>query len=123
MLCRAVPCSAQRMSIDYCQSRFKNAPEPARCEAALRLYDQCGGKSNCTHSACLNAPWPGACCPKGTECKKQDAFFYQCLPIDHDMSVKGYKTPQVRRVIACVRVWKQPRAVKLRWRWNGLCML
>lgn len=79
------------MSIDYCQSRFQPA-EAKGCTSHLKLYDQCGGKTNCTHSSCLNAPWPGVCCPRGSECSRQDSFLYQCLPLDADISTKVFKT-------------------------------
>lgn len=82
------------MSIGYCQSKYK-PPQPAGCKTHLKLHDQCGGKSNCTHSGCLNAAWPGACCPRGSECRMQDAFYYQCLPLDADTSVKTFKTAPV----------------------------
>jgi hypothetical protein len=65
----------QMVSIGYCASRFKQ-PEPTTCVAKLGLGDQCGGKSNCSSSlGCVNAPWPGACCPSGSECRRRDAVF------------------------------------------------
>lgn len=87
------------MSIDYCGSKYKGAQQAGGgCKARLKLYDQCGGKSNCTtqsSAGCVNAPWPGACCPRGSECRMQDAFYYQCLPLDADQAARSYKTAPV----------------------------
>lgn len=87
------------MSIDYCGSKYNNKGAQQAgggCKARLKLHDQCGGKSNCTQSAgCVNAPWPGACCPRGSECRMQDAFYYQCLPLDADQAARSYKTVPV----------------------------
>jgi hypothetical protein len=107
------------MSIDYCSSRYKGAAQQQQqqqagvCKTRLKLYDQCGGKSNCTQSGlgCVNAAWPGTCCPRGSECRMQDAFYYQCLPLDADLTARSYKTAPVGGSAGEVLVSKNPLGV------------
>lgn len=71
-------CLRQTVGYDYCNKKYRH-PEPNSCAAVLKEFDQCGGKSKCSDFGCQDAPWPGACCPHGTKCHRQDAFYYQCL--------------------------------------------
>lgn len=85
-------CAAlQVVSIDYCQNIYKQ-PQPQACTARLQLGEQCGGKTNCTAASCLNAPWPGTCCPAASECKRLDAFMYRCQTSSAASPVSSDKT-------------------------------
>lgn len=58
---------------------------------AAALWDQCGGSSGCddtTHQPCADGRWSGLVCPGGSTCQRQDAWFWQCVPIA-DSSVKA----------------------------------
>jgi hypothetical protein len=68
----------QTLGYDYCHNKFRH-PEPNSCAAVLQEFDQCGGKSKCSDFGCEDEAWPGACCPQGTRCYRQDPFYYQCL--------------------------------------------
>uniref|UniRef100_A0A383VIB2 CBM1 domain-containing protein n=1 Tax=Tetradesmus obliquus TaxID=3088 RepID=A0A383VIB2_TETOB len=68
----------ETLGYDYCNNKFRH-PEPNSCAAVLQEFDQCGGKSKCSDFGCEDEPWPGACCPQGTRCYRQDSFYYQCL--------------------------------------------
>lgn len=79
VLCRVTLCHLlQTLGYDYCNNKFRH-PEPNSCAAVLQEFDQCGGKSKCSDFGCEDEPWPGACCPQGTRCYRQDSFYYQCL--------------------------------------------
>ncbi|KAF6260820.1 hypothetical protein COO60DRAFT_1700160 [Scenedesmus sp. NREL 46B-D3] len=70
--------SNETLGYDYCSTMFRH-PEPNSCAAVLSEYDQCGGKSKCSDYGCQDEAWPGACCPQGTKCYRQDLFYHQCL--------------------------------------------
>ena len=52
------------------------AEAPGQECAKLATYSQCGGVSGGT----ADAPFVGACCPSGTTCVRQNAYYWQCLP-------------------------------------------
>lgn len=47
------------------------------CARVLGANDPCGGIKTCGQ----DAPCPGTCCSLGYECRRQDQWYYQCLPV------------------------------------------
>lgn len=76
---------------DYCMDEVKApaapsapaapAPEPdvQACVKDIPLWGQCGGTSNCSEWGCADQQWAGACCEPGLECRRQDAYWWQCV--------------------------------------------
>lgn len=85
------------VSYDYCTAAAP-VPDGSRCLKALKEFDQCGGKSKCNDWACADAAWPGACCPTGLSCERQNAFYWQCLSPNRPMPACGM---QLRRWDQC----------------------
>jgi hypothetical protein len=70
------------VAFDYCTSlapALQPRPAGACKRAPLPEWSQCGGKGNCTEWGCADEAWAGACCSGGLQCKKVDAYYWQCV--------------------------------------------
>jgi hypothetical protein len=69
-------------AFDYCNTERPPALSAKRdgCTGErIGEWHQCGGKSGCRGWGCADEPWGGACCAEGLECRRQDAFYWQCV--------------------------------------------
>jgi hypothetical protein len=69
-----------QLAFDYCAAEPASMRPRTGCRHGPRIptWGQCGGKSNCTGWGCYDGAWPGACCEDGLECRRLNAFYYQC---------------------------------------------
>jgi len=83
---------ASTFAFDYCTS--KRPPALNRKQSGCRTgaigeWGQCGGKSGCTEFGCADAKWQGACCRAGLECRRQDAYYWQCVKPGTQMNTQA----------------------------------